>query len=188
MNKVPVEVSARHCHLSQADIDKLFGKGYQLKIYKKVSQPGQFATLEKIKLKGPKGSLALRIIAPARKQTQIELAITDCYNLGLKPVLKLSGNLNNSAGAVLIGPQGQIKLKQGVIVAQRHLHVSAKEAKNLKLKNGQKISVRIKGQRALIFNNVVVRAGQTHKKALQIDTDEGNACGWRPGLKAEILK
>lgn len=188
MIKVPIEVSARHCHLCQADIDKLFGKGYQLKVFKKVSQPGQFASAEEIKIKGPKGLVSLRIVAPARSKTQVELAITDCYRLGLKPVLRVSGRLDKTTGAILVGPKGQIKLKEGVIVAQRHLHLSDNEARNLHLKNGQRISVQIKGPRALVFNNVVIRAGKTHKKALQIDTDEGNACGWQPGMKAEILK
>lgn len=187
MIKVPVEVSARHCHLSRQHIDKLFGKGYQLKELKKVSQPGQYASKEKIKIKGPKGELSLRIVAPERKQTQVELTATECYWTGIKPVLRISGDLKGSAGAVLIGPKGQIKINKGVIVAQRHLHLSSDELKKLKLRKGQNISIKVKSKRGLRFDNVVVRTGDEHKMAFQIDTDEGNGCGWKPGLRGELV-
>ncbi len=188
MSQVPVEVSARHCHLTVKDIDKLFGKGYNLKIFKMVSQPGQWASKEEIKIKGPKGELALRIVGPARSKTQVELAVTECYRLGIKPVLRVSGNLKGTPGAVLIGPKGRISIKQGVIVAQRHLHVSTAEAEKLKVKAGQLISIEIKGSRALTFSQVIVRAGTGNEKSFQIDTDEGNACGWQPGIKGELIK
>jgi len=188
MPKIQVEVSARHCHLSQKDSDILFGKNYKFKVMKMVSQPGQFATIEEVVIKGPKSEFKLRIVGPIRKDTQVELAATDCYRLGIKPVVRVSGDIKNTPGAVLIGSKGKITLKQGIIVAQRHLHVSASEAKALKVKSGQLVSMKIKGPRGLIFNNVIVRSGPGHKKSFQIDTDEGNACGWVPGLNVDLIK
>jgi len=188
MIKVPVEVSARHCHLSQNNLAKLFGIDYKLKILKIISQPGQFAAKEEIKVQGPRGELKVRIVGPIRQETQIELAATDCYKLGLKPVLRVSGNIKGTPGAILIGPKGNIKIRQGVIVAQRHLHLAPNEAKSLKLKSGKLVSVKIKGPRGLIFDNVIVRSGAGHKKSFQLDTDEGNACGWMPGIKGELIK
>ncbi|MFC1599038.1 phosphate propanoyltransferase [Patescibacteria group bacterium] len=188
MAKIIIEVSARHCHLTRKDVDKLFGKGYQLKVLKMVSQPNQWASKEKINIKGPKGELALRIVGPERSKTQVELSITECIKLGIKPVLRVSGNLQGSSGCMLIGPKGKIKINQGVIVAQRHVHLAPKEAKALKVRNGQKVSVKISGPRSLVFNQVVVRSGDGHKKSIQIDTDEGNACGWLSGIKGEIIK
>jgi putative phosphotransacetylase len=187
MAKIQVEVSARHCHLSQKDADTLFGKNYKFKIMKMVSQPGQFATVEEVVIKGAKSEFKLRIVGPIRQDSQVELAATDCYRLGIKPVIKVSGDIKGTPGAILIGPKGQITLKQGVIVAQRHLHVSVAEAKVLKVKSGQLISMKIKGPRGLIFNNVIVRSGRGHKKSFQIDTDEGNACGWVSGMAAELI-
>jgi len=188
MAKIMLEVSARHCHLTRKHVDKLFGKGYQLKVLKMVSQPNQWASQEKIKIKGPKGELALRIVGPERSKTQVELSITECIKLGIKPVLRISGDLKGSAGCILIGPKGKIKLNQGVIVAQRHVHLGPAEANSLGVKNGQKVSIKTTGPRSLIFNQVAVRSGEGHKKSIQIDTDEGNACGWRPGMKGELIK
>jgi putative phosphotransacetylase len=188
MPKIQVEVSARHCHLSQKDADILFGKNYKFKVMKMVSQPSQFATVEEVTLKGPKGEVKLRIVGPIREASQVELAATDCYRLGIKPVLKVSGEIKGTPGAELIGLKGKVTLKQGVIVAQRHLHVSPTEAKALKVKSGQLVSMKIKGSRGLIFNNVIVRSGPGHKKSFQIDTDEGNACGWEAGMTADLIK
>jgi putative phosphotransacetylase len=188
MSKIQVEVSARHCHLNQKDADILFGKNYKFKVMKMVSQPGQFATVEEVVIRGPKSEFKLRIVGPLRKDTQIELAGTDCYRLGIKSILRVSGDIKGTPGAVLIGPKGKITFKQGVIVAQRHLHVSPSEAKALKVKSGQLVSMKIIGSRGLIFNNVIVRSGLGHKKSFQIDTDEGNACGWVPGMTSELIK
>ncbi|MDD5341566.1 MAG: phosphate propanoyltransferase [Patescibacteria group bacterium] len=188
MPKIQVEVSARHCHLSKNDLEKLFGKGYKLTVLKKVSQPGQFSANEEIKIIGSKGELKLRVVGPIREKTQVELPVTDCYRfLGIEPVLRVSGDIKGTPGAVLVGPKGRVEIKEGVIVAQRHLHVSDKEAKDLKVKNGDLVSVKIKGVRGLTFDQVIVRAGKEHKKSFQIDTDEGNACGWRPGLEGELI-
>ncbi len=187
MSKIQVEVSARHCHLSQKDADTLFGKNYQFKVMKMVSQPGQFATVEEVTVKGPKGEFKLRIVGPIRNDTQVELAVTDCFRLGVKPIIRVSGDIKGTSGAVLIGPKGQVSIKEGVIAAQRHLHIAPAEAKVLKVKTGQIVSMKIKGPRGLIFNNVIVRSGPGHKKSFQIDTDEGNACGWVPGMTADLI-
>lgn len=188
MSKIQIEVSARHCHLTIKDIAKLFGKGYKLKVLKMVSQPGQWASKEKLKIKGSKGELGLRIVGPARSKTQVELSTTECYRLGIKPLLRVSGNLQGTPGCILIGPKGKIKITSGVIVAQRHVHLSPTEVKSLKLKKGQIVKMKISGPRGLVFDKVVVRTGQSHKKAFQIDTDEGNACGWKLGIKGELVK
>jgi len=188
MSKIIIEVSARHCHLTQDHVDILFGKGYQIKVLKMVSQPGQFASKEKITLKGPKGELSLRIVGPVRSKTQVELSTTECIKLGIKPVLRVSGDIKNTPGAVLIGPKGRVKINQGVIVAQRHVHLAPAELKQLKLRKGQLVKVKISGPRALVFDKVITRTGEGHKKAIQIDTDEGNACGWIPGMKGELIK
>jgi putative phosphotransacetylase len=188
MSKILVEVSARHCHLCQKDLAKLFGKGYKLKILKKISQPGQFAAKEEVKIIGSKGEMKLRIVGPIREKTQVELPVTDCYRfLGIEPVLRVSGDIKGTPGALLIGTKGKVELKEGVIVAQRHLHVSEKEAKDLGVKNGDLVSVKIGGVRSLTFDKVIVRAGEGHEKSFQIDTDEGNACGWRPGTVGELI-
>lgn len=188
MSKIIIEVSARHCHLCQKDMDKLFGKGSKLTVLKKVSQPGQFSANEEVKIIGSKGEMKLRIVGPIREKTQVELPVTDCYRfLGIEPVLRVSGDIKGTPGAVLVGPKGKIEIKEGVIVAQRHLHVSDKEANDLGVKNGDLVSVKISGVRGLTFDKVIVRAGKGHKKSFQIDTDEGNACGWRPGVQGELI-
>jgi putative phosphotransacetylase len=188
MPKVIVEVSARHCHLCQKDLEKLFGKGYKLKVLKKISQPGQFSAKEEVKIVGSKGEMKLRIVGPIRDKSQVELPVTDCYRfLGIEPVLRVSGDIKGTPGALLVGPKGKVELKEGVIVAQRHLHVSDKQAKDLGIKNGDLVSVKIGGVRALTFDKVIVRAGNEHDKSFQIDTDEGNACGWRVGTIGELI-
>lgn len=188
MSKIQIEVSARHCHLNQQTVNILFGNNYQIKVLKMVSQPGQFASVEEVTIKGPKGEQKLRIVGPVRPDNQVELAITDCFKLGIKPVLRVSGQIKGTPGAILIGPRGKLEIKEGVIVAQRHIHLSVKEALSLKLKNGRLVKVKVTGSRGLIFDQVVVRSGQGHKKSFQIDTDEGNACGWVMGQKGELIK
>ena len=187
MPKIIIEVSARHCHLCQKDLDKLFGRGYKMMVWKKISQPGQFAAQEEIQILGLKGMLKVRIVGPVRQESQVELAMTDCYRLGLEAVLRVSGDIKGTPGAILVGPKGKIELREGVIVAQRHLHVSGKEAKDLGVKNGDLVSVKISGVRGLTFDKVIVRSGEGHKKSFQIDTDEGNACGWRAGTVGELI-
>lgn len=188
--KIPLKVSARHIHLSNKDKEILFGKNYQLTHQKNLSQPKQFATKETVRIIGPKNQLnKVRIIGPVRKKTQLELSLTDAYQLGLVIPIRLSGNLQNSAGKVkLVGPQGKISLKNGVIAAQRHLHIEPDLAKKLNINHGQSISVQTKGVRRLIFQNVIVRSRQdVDRLSLQIDVDEANAAGVKTNDLVELI-
>jgi putative phosphotransacetylase len=175
--KVRVEISAHHIHLCQADLEKLFGAGYQLKNVKNLSQEGEFAAEEKITLVGPKKQMELRVVGPVRQATQVELAYTDAFSLGIDAPLRISGNVAGSAGAKLIGPAGEVDLKEGVIVAKRHLHINQKEADELGLKINDLVKVKAAGERGLIFENVVVRIKPNFHMSVHIDTDEANAAG-----------
>lgn len=176
--KVPIEVSARHIHLSQKDLESLFGKGYQLKKIRKLSQADDFAARETLDIKiGSKIIKRLRIVGPVRKETQIELSITDAVGLEINLPLRLSGNIKGTPGAILIKGKKKLKIKRGVIIAKRHLHCNPKEAKKLKLKDGMSVSIEIKGVKALIFHNIKIRIGKNYKLAVHLDTDEGNAVG-----------
>ncbi len=178
--KIPIEVSARHIHLSKTDLERLFGKNYKLKKIKNLSQPRDFSSEETLDISSDKNKISgVRIVGPERKETQIELSMTDTIYLGIKPVMRLSGNVKNTPGINIIGPKGGINIEKGVIVAKRHIHLNPEEAKKLKIKNNQKISVRIKGEseRGLVFENVIARVNKDYKLCVHLDTDEGNASG-----------
>ena len=176
--KVLIEISARHIHLGQKDLEALFGQNYKLKELKKLSQADDFAAKEKIDIKiGDKIIKGIRIVGPVRKETQVEISLTDAFNVRVKPVLRLSGNLKGTPGAILIKGKKKIKIKQGVIIAQRHLHCSPEEAKLLKLKNASFISIKVGGKRGITFHNIKVRVKQGYNLSLHLDTDEGNSAG-----------
>lgn len=176
--KIPIEVSARHIHLSKEDLEKLFGKGYKLKKMKKLYQPSDFSAQETVAIAGRANrKLTLRVIGPVKKKTQIELSKTDAIFLGFAVPLRNSGDLKGTSGAVLTGPTGKIAIKEGVINTWRHIHCTPKEAKKLGLKNGQMVSVKTDGPSALTFHNVLIRISKNYKLCLHLDTDEGNACG-----------
>lgn len=176
--KVKVEISARHVHLSQSDLEKLFGAGYQLKNIKDLSQEGEFAAEETVALVGPKRKLEnLRVVGPVRSATQVELAYTDTFSLGIDAPLRLSGDVAGSAGAKLIGPAGEVDLVEGVIVAKRHLHINQKEADELGLENDDLVKVAVEGERGLVFENVMVRIKPNFHMSVHLDTDEANASG-----------
>jgi putative phosphotransacetylase len=186
---VPVAVSNRHVHLCTADVDSLFGRGYALRSQKNLNQPGQFACQETVTLTGPKGSIEkLRVLGPARSETQVEILQSDSFKLGIEPAVRLSGDLAGTPGGVLTGPAGSVKLSRGVIVAARHLHMSAEEAGCYGLKSGELVSVKKGGERALLFCNVVVRAGEGHSLEAHIDIDEANAAGMLCGELLELIK
>jgi putative phosphotransacetylase len=190
---VPVEVSARHIHLSQKDLEKLFGQKYKLNKLRDLSQKGEFAAVEiltagsfklplgKVMATSPKGGLndgglKLRVLGPVRKETQVELAQTDVIKLGVEAPLAVSGDLKRVKPVLEVGgPKGKIMAK--AIVAKRHLHCSPADAKKLNLKNGQLVKIEIVGERGLIFNNVVVRIAPKMVLSCHIDTDEANAAG-----------
>jgi putative phosphotransacetylase len=174
---LPVEVSARHVHLSPTDQDALFGVGYEMKILKPLSQTGQWAAEEKVTVKGPKGELECRVLGPCRKHSQVELARTDAVRLGIEAPARLSGNLAGSGACTLVGPKGSVDLKEGVIVALRHLHISDVEAAALGVKHGERVSVDVAGERGAIFHEVHVRVDPSFRMNVHLDTDEANASG-----------
>lgn len=176
--KIPIEISARHIHLSPKDLEALFGNNYQLKKMRQLTQPSDFAVEEILDVQfGQKIISRIRIVGPIREKTQIELSMTDVIYLGITPIIKKSGDLESTSGITLIGPKNKIEIKEGVIIPWRHIHCSQEEAKELGLENGMMVSVKIEGNRALIFNNVLVRAADNYKLCMHLDTDEGNAAG-----------
>lgn len=185
---VPVGVSARHIHLSPADVERLFGPGHTLHPVKEL-QPGQFSCEETVTLVGPKGSLnRVRVLGPARGRTQVEVSATDGFTLGINPPVRLSGDLDGSASIAVVGPRGAFALPEGVIVAQRHIHMNTKDAARWGLHHGQVVQVAVeKGIRRLILGDVVLRVGEGFELEMHIDTDEANAAGLRTGDKCRVL-
>ncbi|MDP2709558.1 MAG: phosphate propanoyltransferase [bacterium] len=176
--KVPIEISARHIHLSKPDLEKLFGPGFAMSKLKDLSQPGQFACRETVKLAGSAGEIArVRILGPCRGQTQIEVSETEARELGIDPPVRDSGNLGGTPGIKVIGPAGELKLKQGVILALRHIHIDPATAERLGVKNGDRVKVDTTGERDLLFENVLIRVSPDFRLAMHIDTDEANAAG-----------
>lgn len=176
--QVPIEVSARHVHLSQKHLEQLFGQDYSLQRYKELSQPGQFAAIETVTLKGPKAAIDnVRVMGPCREATQAEISLTDARTLGIEPPVRKSGQIEDSAGVLIEGPKGKIELKEGLIAVLRHLHADRETADSLKLNDGDAISVKTSGLRSVIFNNVIVRVDDDFRLAMHIDTDEANCAG-----------
>jgi len=186
---IPVGVSNRHIHLSREHVDILFGKDYKLTPIKDLSQPGQFACKEQVTIVGPKGKLErVRVLEPERKDTQVEIALTDSFALGIRPPVRMSGKVAGSPGCTLVGPAGQAEIAQGVIVAARHMHISPEQAKFYGLQDGQVVRLRSEGERAVVFENVVVRAGNGHDFEVHLDTDEANALAMTGSPMMEVLK
>ena len=184
---IPIEVSAHHVHLAQEDVDKLFGPGHQLTPEHELSQPGQFACAEKVNLVGPKGRISnVRVLGPTRKETQVEIAMTEQFKLGIQPPIRQSGDLVNTPGITLEGPAGNATLKRGVICAQRHIHMSPEDAMRFRLRDRYVVRVRMAGDRELIYGDVVVRVNPDFRLAMHIDTDEGNAASIRTGMQGFI--
>lgn len=186
--KVPVGVSNRHIHLSQEDLDRLFGEGYQLTKLKDLKQVGQYAAEETVTLVGPKGKISnVRILGPVRKQSQVEVSRTDSYLLGIDPPVRDSGDLANSASLTLEGPKGQITLNEGVIIALRHIHFSEEEAKRFGVRDKQLVAVETGGTRSMILDNVLCRVHKDFRLEFHIDTDEANAAGLRNNVEVEVI-
>ena len=181
---IPVGVSNKHCHLTEAHFKILFGAAASPKKVKDIKQPGFYAAEEMIDLQGPKGVLKkIRLVAPYRANTQIELAVTDAIGIGLKPPVRESGDVKGSAGAVLIGPAGKVEIKEGVIVAQRHVHFSPGEAKAAGMTSGEVVRVRAGtgAGRSVVFEDVVVRVSDKYSLEFHVDTDEANTAGIKTG-------
>lgn len=186
--KIPIEISARHIHLAQEELEELFGKNYQLTPKKALTQPGEFAAEETVAVRFQNKEIErVRVVGPIRKQTQLEISRTDAYALGLPPVIRLSGDIKNTPGITLIGPKGETTLKEGVIIAWRHLHVSPKEAEKLGLKNKKTVSVKVLGSRSLTFHDVKIRFGDNYRISVHLDTDEGNAAGIEGKALGELI-
>ena len=178
-NQVTVEISARHVHLSQADLETLFGKGYELTVKKMLSQPGQYASNERVRVVGAKSEFpAVSILGPVRKATQVELSLTDARSIGVTAPVRESGDIAGSGACKLVGPAGEVELTEGVIIAKRHLHITEADAAEMGVKNGEIIKVACGGEgRKLIFDDVVVRVNKDAVTTMHIDTDESQAAG-----------
>ena len=190
MAQVLVETSARHIHLSQADLETLFGAGYELTPKKDLSQPGQFACEERVTVVGPKKELAgVSILGPVRPETQVELSLTDARSIGLSAPVRESGDVAGSSGCKLIGPKGEVELTEGVIAAKRHIHMTPEDAEVFGVKDTQVVQVRVPSSigRTTIFDDVVVRVSPKYALAMHIDTDESNAAGVAPGTMADVI-
>lgn len=188
MRTVPVGVSARHIHLSPEDLVLLFGEGAALTEFKPLSQPGQYAANETVEVIGPKGSFPkVRILGPVRRRTQLEVSRTDAFALGVNPPVRESGNIAGSAGIVIKGPAGEVKIEEGVIVAARHIHFHTSDAERYGITDKQRLSVRLHGERGLVLDQVIARVSPDYALDMHIDTDEANAAGAKTGDQAEII-
>ena len=186
--KVKIGISNKHLHLSEEHIAVLFGEGHQLTPVKDLGQPGQFAADEKVDLVGPKGTLkGIRVLGPARPETQVELAMTDTRTIGMNVPVRESGKLEGTPGMKLVGPNGEVDLDHGVIVALRHIHLNPAQAEEAGLKDKDLVDVKTFGTRPLIFEDVVIRSGEMHEREFHVDTDEANAAGLANDEEIEIF-
>lgn len=187
--KVQVGLSNKHLHLSKEHVEALFGAGHQLTHKKDLVQPGQFACEEVVDIVGPKGTIKnVRVLGPERPQTQVEVAMTDARGLGIKAPIRESGDLAGTPGCKIVGPAGEIEINEGVIVALRHIHLSLEEAAEAGVKDKDWVSIKLEGERALVFDKVLIRASNKFKAECHLDTDEGNAAGCGPDAVCEIVK
>lgn len=186
---VPIEASGRHVHLSQTAVEKLFGKDYELKAKRELSQPGQFLAVERVRLIGPKNIIEnAAILGPARESTQVELSQTDAVSLGIEAPLRLSGNIKNSAPIFIASPDNVIKIDEGVIIAKSHIHMTPADAARLNLQDREIVDVKAKTERPLIFKNVLVRVNENYHLNMHLDFDEANACLLKKGDQGKIIK
>ncbi|MDG4552960.1 MAG: phosphate propanoyltransferase [Candidatus Competibacter sp.] len=184
---VPIEVSAHHVHLCQEHVEALFGPGHRLTPAMTLSQPGQFTCREQVNLIGPRGRIdRVRVIGPARNLTQVEIAMTEQFKLGILPPIRESGDVEQSPGILLEGPAGTVSLDKGVICALRHIHLSPEDALRFGLRDQHRVRVRVEGNRELIFGDVLVRVHPNFRLAMHIDTDEANAANIGAGAVGYI--
>lgn len=175
-------ISNRHIHLTREHIEKLFGTNYELRKKRDLVQPGEFASMETVTIKGPKGSLEkVRVLGPSRTISQAEISRTDTFTLGIQTEVRMSGDVEGTPGAWIIGPMGSVELTRGIIVARRHIHMTPAEASFFKVKNGQEVRIRTRPPRSVIFEDVVVRVGENYRLECHLDTDEANACDLKNG-------
>ncbi|MDR0880023.1 MAG: phosphate propanoyltransferase [Clostridioides sp.] len=185
---LPIALSNKHIHLSQADVETLFGKGHALTPSKPLSQPGQYACEEKVDLVGPKKSImGVRVLGPTRNQTQIEVSLADGFTLGLSVPIRESGDLAGTPGVKIVGPAGEVELSEGVIVASRHIHMNSDDAKRFGVEDKQMVKILTSGERSLTFNNVLVRVSDSYALEMHVDLEEGNAAGVKNGDQVELI-
>ncbi len=189
-NPLVVNISARHCHLTQAAVETLFGKGHQLTVHKWLYQDGQFAAKETLTLIGPRSRVIsnLRILGPCRNLNQIELSYTDGIALGFDLPLRSSGNIKDTLGCMLMGPAGFFEMPEGVIRALRHVHMSPEDASYYGVKAGEDMKLKIGGPCGITLDKMLVRVDKLFKLEVHIDTDEGNACNLQPNTPCELLR
>mgnify|MGYP001129102484 CR=1 FL=1 len=186
--KIPIALSNRHLHLSQEDLEKLFGAGYKLTKLKDLKQPGQYAAEEKVDLIGPKGTIkGVRVLGPVRNKTQIEISFADSFVLGVKPPVRDSGDLTGSAGVTIVGPAGEVQVDEGVIAAARHIHMTPEDAAQWGLKDKDTVKVRTGGERGVVFENVLVRVNPSYALEMHVDMEEGNGAGVKNNDEVEII-
>ncbi|MCD6364734.1 MAG: phosphate propanoyltransferase [Planctomycetes bacterium] len=184
-----VNVSARHMHVTQTDLDTLFGSGAELTVYRWLYQPGEFASEQCVTILGPRRRMIenVRILGPLRKMTQIEISYTDAIALGIDAPCRPSGQIEGTPGCVVIGPEGVVELKQGVIRAERHVHMSPDEAAGYGFKNGQYVKLRVESDCTTTFENVLCRVDPNVLLEVHLDTDEANACNIVGATAVELL-
>ncbi|MFQ9695857.1 MAG: ethanolamine utilization phosphate acetyltransferase EutD [Zhenhengia sp.] len=186
---IPVEASGRHIHLSQADADSLFGEGYQFTKVKDLSQPGQYACKERVTVTGPKGSIHnVIVLGPERKQSQMEVSLTDALALGIKAPVRQSGDTKGSPGITVTNGSRSVTLAEGIIVAKRHIHMTPEDAQKFNVEDGEIVKVKVSGSRPVIFEDTVVRVSKDFRTYMHIDYDEANACGYNKDSWGIIVK
>jgi len=186
---LPIALSNRHIHLSEEHVDILFGKDYKLTKLKDLSQPGQFASNEKVDVVGPKGTIkGVRVLGPTRPSTQLEISLADGFILGINPPIKDSGDIAGSPGFKLVGPKGEVELTEGVIAAARHIHMGIEDAKRFDVVDKERVKIKTPGERSLVFENVLVRVNEAYDLEMHVDVDEGNAASVKNGDMVELIK
>lgn len=190
MKKILVETSARHIHLSQEDLEILCGKGAKLESRAPLSQPGQFVSTTRLTIVGPKNSLErVSVLGPTRKKSQVEISLTDARMIGVTAPIKESGDIAGTPGIKLIGPAGELELKEGLIIAKRHIHMRPEDAQEFGVKNGEIVGVKIKtADRSIVLADTVIRVREDFSLAMHIDTDEANAAGLNGNGEGELIK
>jgi putative phosphotransacetylase len=190
MKKIPVGISGRHLHLTQEHLDILFGQGYELKVLKPLSQPGQYAAEEKVDVVSPDGKLlaGVRILGPVRPASQVEISKSDAIRFKFEAPVRSSGDVKGSGAATLIGPKGQVFINEGVIIADRHIHFSLDEAKAFGVTDRQMVSIKVGGIKPGILDNVLCRVHPQFRLDCHLDTDDGSAFMLSTGDEVELVK
>lgn len=188
--EIPVGVSNRHIHLSKNDLEVLFGEGYELTPIKDLSQPGQYACKEQLTIIGPsmRPIENVRVLGPVRKNSQVEISMTDSYVLKVKPPVRESGSIKGSAPIRIVGPRGVVELSEGCIIANRHIHMSPDEARVFGLSDGDYVDVDVNGKRRTRWFDVQVRVHKDFRLEMHVDTDDANSAGIGNGFKVKIVK